>query len=141
MLEIILVVAISQKIAAMLNAKGRSAVGYVILFVALWVGGEIMGAVIGVIITIASNPNAMDAGFPWMAWVCGLVGAAIGGGIGYAIAAAVPAIEKPESRRRRALDDDDDDEDDYERERARRRRRREASADDDGKFEEDRSGR
>jgi membrane protein DedA with SNARE-associated domain len=87
MLEIILVVAISQKIAAMLNAKGRSAVGYVILFVALWVGGEIMGAVIGVIITIASNPNAMDAGFPWMAWVCGLVGAAIGGGIGYAIAA------------------------------------------------------
>jgi hypothetical protein len=144
MLEIFLIIAISKKIAAMLKEKGRSAAGYVILFVVMWFGGEIVGAVIGAIVTIAAdpNPNAMNAGFPWMAYVMALVGAAIGGGIGYAIAAAVPAIEKPDSPRRRARfdDDDEDDEDEYERERARRRRRRAASADDDGKFEEDRSG-
>jgi hypothetical protein len=151
MLEIFLIIAISKKIAAMLNEKGRSAAGYVILFVVLWFGGEVVGGVIGAIVSMAAdpNPNAMNAGFPWMAYLMALVGAAIGGGIGYAIAAAVPAVEKP--GRPDLRDFDDDDEDDYERER--RRRRRKASADDgkieedrsrgsadDGKFEEDRSG-
>lgn len=151
MLEILLVVAISKKIAAMINAKGRSAAGYVILFVTLWFGGEIVGGLIGVSRQVAHhepnndflrpvpanpNPNAGDDNF-WAIYVMALAGAVIGGCIGYSIAALVPAIEQPHRPDLRGFGDDA--EDDYERERRRRRREREAGADEGG-FEEDRSG-
>lgn len=91
MLEIILIVVISQSISKQLKAKGRSAVGYVILFVMLWVGGEIAGAIFGVIV---SGPTASDGGFNFTIWVFALIGAAIGGTIGYVIASSVPPVEK-----------------------------------------------
>jgi hypothetical protein len=131
MLEIILVWSISKKIAAMMKEKGRSAAGYVILFIALWFGGEIIGGVIGFMISLANNPNAMQQDFNFVAYGIGLLGAVIGGVTGYAIAASMPALEDP---RRHLVDEfDDEEEDDYERERARRRQRRDAE---DGAIEE-----
>jgi membrane protein YqaA with SNARE-associated domain len=119
MLEIILIVIISKKIATMLAEKGRSAAGYIVLFIFLWIGGEIIGAIVGTVIT----------GFNFLAYVFfALLGAAIGGTIGYLIANSVPALDDP---RKKALEEFDDEDDDRERER--RRRRQEA---DEEKFEE-----
>ncbi len=128
MLEIILIVIISKKIAAQLAEKGRSAAGYIVLFVFLWIGGEIIGAIVGTIITVVQNPNAPEAGFNFLAYIFALLGAALGGTIGYLIASSVPPLEDP---RKRALDEFDEDDDDRERER--RRRRQDA---DEGKIEE-----
>jgi flavin-dependent dehydrogenase len=115
MLEVICIVLISQKIAAMMKAKGRSSVGYVLLFIALWIGGEITGGIFGVILMFAFNIG-QDMEFPILALVGALAGAAVGGGIGYAIAAAMPAVDQPYRQ------DDDDDEDGVEDERPGRRR-------------------
>jgi hypothetical protein len=127
MLEIILVVIISKKIAAMMTKKGRSPAGYIVTFVFLWIGGEVVGAVIGTIIAVVQNPNALDAGFDFMAYIFALLGAAVGGTVGYLIASSAPPIEDP---RKKALDEFDDD-DDREYERPRRRK-----DPDEGKFEE-----
>ncbi len=134
MLEILLVVGISKKIVAMMKEKGRNPVGYVILFIALWFGGEIMGAVVGTIAAIAMDPNAIDGGFNCTAYIFALIGAGIGAAIGYAVAASVPPVDQPQWPQedfRDRLNDDDDLDDEASRER--RRRRRDA---DDGSFEE-----
>jgi hypothetical protein len=132
MLEIFLIIAISKKIAAMLKEKGRGPTGFVILFVVMWFCGEVIGFVVGTIAHLAADPNALNNGFNWMAYLMGLAGAAIGGSIAYAIAAAMPAIERPDQA---GYDDGDDD--DYERDRRRRRR----GVAEEGAFEEDRSER
>jgi hypothetical protein len=63
MLEILLVIWLSKKIAATVKEKGRQPAGYVVLFVFLWIGGEITGAVIGMLITALNNPRALDQDF------------------------------------------------------------------------------
>jgi hypothetical protein len=133
MLEIILVVMISKKIAAMQKEKGRSAAGYIVLFVLLWFGGEIFGAVVGTLVTMAQNPAALNDGFNFVAYLFALVGAAIGGTVGYLIAAAMPPLDDPRKKALEVFDDDDGYEDDDAREIERRRRRRQAG---EGKFEE-----
>src|ERR1019366_3802487 len=123
MLEILLVVSISNKIAANLQAKGRSATGYVILFVFLWFAGEILGFIAGIIV---------EGDLNLLAYLFALAGAAVGGTIGYVIANSVPPLER--ERPRRDFDDDKWDDDENDRERERRRRRRS----DDDTFEEER---
>lgn len=120
MLEIFLIIAISKKIAAILKEKGRSPTGYVVLFVFLWFGGEIIGAIAGFFLAVAMDPGAFNDGFSFVAYLFALVGAAVGALVAYSIANAVPAIEEPH---RRDFDDDaDEDEEDRRRENRRRRR-------------------
>jgi hypothetical protein len=135
MLEIVLIVVISKKIAAMLKEKGRSSAGYIVLFVLLWFGGEIVGAIVGTFVTMAGMaPGGMNDGFNFVAYIFALFGAAIGGTVGYLIANAVPPLDDPRKKALDVFDDDlDEDDDDRERGRERRRRRRDSG---DGKFEE-----
>jgi hypothetical protein len=135
MLEILLIIAISKKMAAMLKEKGRSATGYVILFVVLWFGGEFFGAIAGTALLALQNPANLEQGFSCVTYIFALIGAAIGGGIGYAIAAAATPVDDPIRRAYRDTQVDDEDEDD-DRPRPRRRRDR-----DDGTFEEPRDQR
>jgi hypothetical protein len=101
MLEIILVFALSKKIAAMANDKGRSGVGYVFLFIGLWFGGEIAGAIAGVILSLAANPNA-EPSFA-IVYVLALVGAAVGAIIAFVIVGNLRPVDYyPDER-----DDDD----------------------------------
>jgi hypothetical protein len=130
MLEIILVFVISKKIAAMMKEKGRSAVGYILLFIFLWFAGEVVGAIVGVIFSMATNPNALNDGFPVLPWIFALVGAAVGGGIGYTIAAVMPAVQTVEDERWRGEGYDDDEDD------RRRPARRGRSDDEEGAFED-----
>lgn len=101
MLEIIIVVLVSKKIAAMVKEKGRSAGGYVTLFVLLWFGGEIVGAIVGAMMTGGQNAGA--GGIDMAVYVFALVGAAVGGITGFAIASMVSPLE---TRRRRDRDFD-----------------------------------
>ena len=141
MLEIFVIIAVSQKIAAMMKEKNRGAAGFIVLFVILWLGGEIVGAIVGVLAT-ELNDGPVNDGFPLVPYFFALIGAAIGGTIGYVIPASLSPLEDPARRRF----DDFDDEDEYERERRRRKRDAEAFDDpapprrkrDDGTFEEDR---
>src|ERR1017187_326529 len=93
MLEILLIWSISTKLATKLKAKGRNATGYVLLFIFLWIAGEILGAIVGVVVAIAMDPHAMESSFEWVAYIFALIGAAVGGTIGYVIANSVPPLE------------------------------------------------
>ncbi len=117
MLEILLLVFLSKQIAATLRKKGRNPTGYVILFVLLWIFGEVSGFIIGGVVMAARNPrNAFNADGPdLLSYGFALAGAAVGGTIGFVIPIAMPPVERD--------DDDYDDEDDEDRRRRRRRRR------------------
>jgi hypothetical protein len=130
MLEIILVVWLSKKIAATMKDKGRSPAGYVVLFVLLWFGGEIAGAVVGMVITAMHNPRALDLDFNIGVYMFALIGAACGAGIAFLIVHTVPPLEQ--------WPDDDD----YEYERRRRRRRRDEweDGDEDDRYQQDQDG-
>ena len=132
MVEIILIFVIAKKIAAMMKEKNRAPAGYVVLFVVFWVVGEVLGAIVGVVATIAANPNGVDDPFPLLVFAGAILGAAIGGCIGYAFAASVPALEGVDRARLDDYDDEEDDVEDY-RDRERERGR---SPRDEGRFEE-----
>jgi hypothetical protein len=125
MLEIILVWVASKKIAAMAEYKSYSPAvraGFVIMFIVLWFGGEIMGAVFGTIMTRGREDNF------WKVYFAALAGAGIGAGVGFTIVAILPdqGRLRKKRRRRRRVDDDDG----YEEEGRRPRRRRADVADD-----------
>ena len=83
MIEILVIIALSRKIAAITKSKGRSAAGWIIMFIALWIGGEVLGAFFAVFASIIASggdePNML------VAWVGGLVGAAAGAAISFAV--------------------------------------------------------
>src|SRR5262249_57412944 len=86
MLEIVLLFVLSKQIIAM--AKRRDIVGwpFVILLIALWIIGELTGAVAGVIVL---GDNGAD-GFNLAIIPFAIAGAAIGAGITFAIVAVIP---------------------------------------------------
>jgi hypothetical protein len=97
----------AKKIGEMATDKGRNSAGYVVMFVLLWFGGEILGAIFGLILSKGEL-------FP-VAYIFALVGAAVGAGTGFMIVGSLPALE---------------DEDIYPRRRRRRRREREEAEED-----------
>ncbi len=81
MIEILLMFQLSKAVGKMMRAKGRSPGGYQFLAIALWIGGEITGAILGA--------PSHDKGTMYMTM---LLGAAIGAAIGYVIAASVKPV-------------------------------------------------
>src|SRR5262245_37872026 len=109
MLEIALLFVLSKQINAM--AKRRDIVGwpFVILLIALWIIGELTGAVAGVIVL---GDNGAD-GFNLAIIPFAIPGAAIGAGLTFAIVAVIPKRTHEydgelDRSRRRAMDEDDD---------------------------------
>jgi hypothetical protein len=93
MLEILLIVSLSRKISTMMRNKGRNPVGYIILFVVLWFGFEILGGIVGAMVSLRNNPRAFEHGIDLMSYLVGLAGAAIGGTAGFFIAYTTPPIQ------------------------------------------------
>ena len=83
MLEIIAVVFLAKKLAAIAKAKGRSA-GWAALGPVLWIGGEITGAVVGF---------AMTGGDGLAPYGFAIMGAIIGAVASYLIVNALGANE------------------------------------------------
>jgi hypothetical protein len=103
MLEIILMVVFSKKIAAMVREKGRSPAGYVVMFILFWIAGEFLGAIVGAIVSLIVNPQQEPS--LMMIWPLGLLGAALGAGTAYLIASSVSPVHD----RYDGYDDDLDD--------------------------------
>ena len=75
MIEIIIIIVLARKLAEVADSKGRSK-GWAALGPGLWILGEIIGAVVGLIIS-----GDQGAGM----YVFALVGAAVGAGVAWAI--------------------------------------------------------
>jgi hypothetical protein len=92
--ELIVIIGLARSIVSRCKAKGRSAAGWVVLYFVLWLGGEIIGGVIGLLL----SGGKIDSG----AAVCGLVGAAVGILIAFIIVNNLPTVETEEEYYRRA---------------------------------------
>ena len=85
MLEIIILIFLARKVGEIVRSKGRKAGWFQFLAVVLWIGGELVGGVIG-----GSVGALTDTGMA-LAYVCALLGAAAGAGISILIARSVSA--------------------------------------------------
>ena len=98
MCEIVMIVLLCKHIGEMMRKKGRDPIGYQVMAVLGWIGGEITGAIIGAIVTIAGSGGNEDAA--GVGAVLGaLVGVACAVGIVYAIASSVspnPNYQRPQ---------------------------------------------
>ena len=108
MLEIWILIKGSQKLIAMAKDRGIAGWPFVILFIFLWFGGEIGGAIAGFIVL-----GAQGDGFNFGVYLCAVAGAAIGVAITFGIMAAIPKSpprydDELDQPRRRAIDEDDD---------------------------------
>lgn len=86
MLEIIAIWQLTKNIGQIVERKGHHSGGYKFLTVALWFGGEFVGAILGLAISGA------DQSAQCLVYVIALIGAVIGGGISYLIAKNLPDI-------------------------------------------------
>ena len=86
MLEILALIALTRKIGEIVQAKGRKTGWYKFMTVALWIGGELLGAIIGGEIAAVTNSES------YIAYLFALLGAVIGAVAAYLIARAVPPL-------------------------------------------------
>lgn len=80
MLEILLLWALTRRIGAIVEKKGRKSGWYKVLTVVLWFGGEFVGAILGLIV-VGGDESARC-----LAYIVALVGATIGAGVSFLIA-------------------------------------------------------
>lgn len=86
MLEIIALVWLTRRIGEIVKVKNRKSGWYKLMTVLLWFGCEILGAIIGgIVVALTNSPEAVI-------YLIALAGAAVGAGVAYAIAKAVPPL-------------------------------------------------
>jgi hypothetical protein len=85
MLEIFAIIGCCKILGAKVRKLGRKAVGYQLMFVLLWFGGEFLGA----FLAAASGAREMVA-----VYVGGLIGAAAGAGLGFLIVSILSDIRQ-----------------------------------------------
>jgi len=86
MLEIIVLIGLTSQIGKIVEAKGYKSGKYKWMTVGLWFGGELVGAIIGSLIT------GGDESANCLLYIIALVGAAAGAGIANSIANKLPVI-------------------------------------------------
>jgi zinc transporter ZupT len=84
MIEILLLIALTRRVGHILKDKGRKSGWYKLLTVVLWFGGEIVGAIIGVV--IAQVTGAGQA----LVYLVALIGAGAGAAVAFMLAKSVP---------------------------------------------------
>ena len=89
MLEIVLLWVLGKRISAMARDRGRSPAGYVVLFVAMWIGCEILGGITGAVLSIVGGANEPEL---LLMWGCGVFGAALGAVVCFLIVNALPPV-------------------------------------------------
>ena len=88
MLEILLLIGLWKGMGSVMSSKGRNPLLLQIFAVVGWIGGEIAGAIVGVVMHHIKNGPDVEPGFE--VYVFALVGAAIGAGIPFVIAFVLP---------------------------------------------------
>ena len=89
MLEIIAIWQLTKNIGQIVEGKGHRSGGYKFLTVALWFGGEFVGAFLGVLITGGIESAQC------LVYLIAITGAIIGGGISYLIAKNLTDLTPP----------------------------------------------
>ena len=84
MLEIVALIFLTRKVGEIVESKNRKAGWYKFMTVALWIGFEVVGAIIGGVYVALSG--ASDA----FSYLFALVGAACGAGLSFIIAKSLP---------------------------------------------------
>jgi hypothetical protein len=90
MLEILLIIFLARKIGAMVEAKGHGKILYQVVFVAFWFGGEVFGAIAGVIL---ASSGGKEPGFA-IPYICALIGALVGAVAAFILAACIPEVQR-----------------------------------------------
>jgi hypothetical protein len=90
MIEIVLIFLFSWRIASIARSKGRGATGWVLLFIGMWVGGEISGFVLGAIAQAVLFEGEEPVAF--LILLGGVAGAATGAVSAFAIVNSLPPL-------------------------------------------------
>ena len=93
MVEIVILIVLAGKIGKIVEKKGRKKIGYQLMLVGMWIGGEVFGIVLGTILGMLmgiENPTLLAVG-------CGLTSAIVAAVIAFAIAKALDpvVVEEP----------------------------------------------
>ena len=91
MCEIIMLVILCRSIGNVVAAKGRQKIGYQLMLVGLWIGGEILGVIAGIAVIGATGGGKNDAVF---AYIGALGGALLGAMTAFIIASSLPPIHR-----------------------------------------------
>jgi hypothetical protein len=94
MLEILGIIAVSRGLAAMAARKGRNAILFRILGVVAWLGGELLGGVVGSIVAMISNGTEQDPSM-LIVYPFALAGAATCVGAMFLLVYLLPAVDAP----------------------------------------------
>jgi hypothetical protein len=89
---LLLVFRFASHIGKIVRQKGRTAIGYQVLAVALWFGCQIAGALLGGVIAAVIHPDF--EGVSALVYLLGFVGTLIGVGLAYAIANSLSPVEE-----------------------------------------------
>ena len=89
MLEILLLIALTRRIGRIVEAKQRRAGWYKALTVALWIGGELAGGIVGGVLVALFGINELYA------YPLALVGAAAGAGLSFVVARSATLLAPP----------------------------------------------
>jgi len=93
MIEILVVIALTSKLSAMVKAKGRSGF-WAALGPLFWFGGEFMGACCGGVgVGLTSTSSSMSGGENVIIYILALICAGIGAGLSFAVVHFLPADE------------------------------------------------
>lgn len=86
MIEIILIWKLTGYIGRMATQKGLKKIRYQIMSVLLWICGETMGGILGILIFGSQNS-------PWLVYGMALLGALAGAGLAFLIMKSIPEID------------------------------------------------
>jgi hypothetical protein len=91
-IEIFGILFLSNRINRILEMKGQESIWYQLMIVPLWILGEIIGAIVGIIITDAKESARL------VVYLFALGGAIICSGVLYLYADSLPEMEKEEEK-------------------------------------------
>ena len=93
MLEIILLIYLGKSIGAIVRSKGRKPLGFQILLVMLWIGGEFFGGVVaGVVHAVRHGDVPFEFGISVYLYALG--GAGCGAGFCFLLAYLMPPLDE-----------------------------------------------
>ena len=86
MLEIILLIFLTRRVGEIVEEKGRRSGWYKVLTVVLWIGGEIIGAIVGLVVAELTGSGQ------FLMYLCALAGAALGAVLAFVIAKSLSPV-------------------------------------------------
>ncbi len=91
MLEIAILFRLCQSIGVKARAKGRRAIGYQILLILFWFGGEVLTAFLTALALYWVYDEEFES-YIFFAYVAAIAGAALGAWLAFVIVSSLPAL-------------------------------------------------